>query len=101
MAALLHVPCPSCGVTRALARLGSGHLGASLRMHPIAVPALLALTALAASTVWAAWLTGSPATVTRTALGRIAVISGVVVYAAMVGLWVARALGAWGGPVPV
>lgn len=45
--ALLRVPCPACGVTRALAALLRLDVGASLTYHPLALPlcaaALLAL----------------------------------------------------------
>lgn len=46
MRRLFHVSCPTCGVTRALALLARGELGASLALHPWA--AALALQAFAA-----------------------------------------------------
>ncbi len=40
---LFHVPCPTCGFTRAWVLLFQGQWQASLQMHPMAVPLTLAL----------------------------------------------------------
>jgi hypothetical protein len=50
--ALTGLPCPTCGVTRALAALVAGNLGASLRLHPAVLPGV----ALAAAYAAYAWL---------------------------------------------
>jgi hypothetical protein len=94
MAALYHIPCPGCGMTRALRLLAAGDVGASLRMHPLAVPALVAgvaLTAAAAQTARPLWPRFAP----------IALRGAAVVYAATLVLWVLRWFGMLGGPVPV
>jgi hypothetical protein len=101
IATLLGVPCPSCGMTRALLLLATGHTHASWRMHPLAAPAFLATALLAVSTLRAAWTTGNPSAVRGTGLGRVAVALAAIVYAASLGLWVARQLGALGGPASV
>jgi hypothetical protein len=41
--AVTGIPCPSCGLTRALAHLERGHLGLALQFHPFS-PLLLVLT---------------------------------------------------------
>jgi hypothetical protein len=49
--AVTGVPCPSCGITRALALLERGHLAAAVRLHPFAplvLPLALALIAMLA-----------------------------------------------------
>src|ERR1019366_6648378 len=89
IATLLHRPCPGCGMTRAIRLLASGELGASLRMHP-----------LAGSTVWTTYAAGSPVRVFRTRFGRLALGLAAVVYGALVVLWILRAVGYFGGPVP-
>ena len=40
---LTGIPCPTCGATRALAALVSGHVGLSIRLHPAGAPGALLL----------------------------------------------------------
>jgi hypothetical protein len=47
---LFHLPCPSCGLTRAFALLAKGEWGAALGMHPLAP--VLALEMILG---WLAW----------------------------------------------
>jgi hypothetical protein len=101
IAALFRVPCPGCGMTRALRLLAAGRLDASLRMHPLAAPVLVAGGLLMASTVWATVTVGSPIRLHRSRAGRVALAVAIVVYGAVLALWVLRWLGYFGGPVPV
>jgi hypothetical protein len=101
VAALLHRPCPGCGMTRALELLRAGHFDASLRMHPLALPVLVAGVLVAAATVWSTYAAGSPVRVHRTPFGRAALGLAAAVYGALVVLWILRAAGHFGGPVPV
>jgi Protein of unknown function (DUF2752) len=101
VALVVHRPCPGCGMSRALRLLADGDLVASLRMHPLALPAVLAATLAAVATVWATMSLGSPMRMHRTRLGRVAVWFGVAVYAATLVLWTARWFGFCGGPVSV
>jgi hypothetical protein len=101
IATLFHFPCPGCGMTRALRLLAAGHVGASLRLHPLAAPVLAAGALLVASTIWATVAVGSPIRLHRTRSGRAAIAAAIVVYGAALGLWVLRWLGHFGGPVPV
>ena len=101
IATLFHFPCPGCGMTRALRLLAAGHVGASLRMHPLAAPVLAAGALLMASTIWATVAVGSPIRLHRTRSGRAALAVAIAVYAAALGLWVLRWLGYCGGAVAV
>ncbi len=47
---LLDLPCPGCGLTRAMSHLAHGSLRSSLDLHPLAP-----LLALEAGLAWAAW----------------------------------------------
>src|SRR5580704_9957089 len=60
VATVFHRPCPGCGMTRALKLLADGDIGASLRMHPLAVPVLAAGLLFIATTVWTTLILGSP-----------------------------------------
>ncbi len=101
LATLCHRPCPGCGMTRAIKLLAAGRVGASLRMHPLAVPVLFAGTLLVLSTVWTTLAVGSPIRFHRSRLGQGAIGAAFVVYAAALVLWILRFFGHFGGPVPV
>jgi Protein of unknown function (DUF2752) len=101
VATFLHRPCPGCGMTRAIRLLIRGDFAASLRMHALALPVLVAGVLLAVATVWATWVAGSPVRLVRTRLGRFAIGLAVVTYAGAILLWVLRCFGYFGGPVTV
>ncbi len=100
-AILFRRPCPGCGMTRAVHLLQEGHLGASLRMNPFAVPVVAVVALLALSTLRATLATGTPLAFYRTRLGRAAIVSACVVHAAALVFWGLRWLGLFGGPVAV
>lgn len=100
-AALAHRPCPGCGMTRAMLLLFDGHLGASLAMHPLAVPTTLAYVAIALTSISTAWRTGSPVAMFESRWGRRALYFLMGVMTLVFLLWLARGCGALGGPVPV
>lgn len=95
-----HAPCPGCGMTRAVRLLLAGDVRASLDMHPLAVPVLIAWATFALSTVWATYVFGAPI-VHRSRLGRAAIALLVTTYVATIALWLLRWRGYLGGPVPV
>jgi hypothetical protein len=95
-----HRPCPGCGMTRAVDLLLIGHWRASLQMHPLAVPMVLAGGAFALSTIWTTWLFGLPL-VHKSLFGRLALGALALVYVASFVLWGLRWAGYFGGPVPV
>jgi hypothetical protein len=101
VATLLHRPCPGCGMTRAIHLMQHGEIAASLRMHPLALPALVVSGLLMASTVWTTLTLGSPFVIHQSRFGRVAIACAAVVYTLAFVLWVLRWFGFFGGPVPV
>jgi len=88
-------------MTRAVRLLAAGHVGASLQMHPLAVPAVTTWMAFMVATVWATWREGTPLAALSARPGRLALTAIVVVYLAATVLWGLRWFGLFGGPVPV
>jgi hypothetical protein len=101
IAAVLHRPCPGCGLTRATMLLVHGDIHASLAMHPLAVPIIACWSAIAAATLWTTWTEGAPWLFHRRKLGKVAVVATGIAYVALFGLWALREQGFFGGPVPV
>jgi hypothetical protein len=101
LASWFHIPCPGCGMTRALALLAAGRFGDSLRMNALALPALVVGSAFALATIATTARDGTPFLVHRTRSGRAALLGALLVYAAAFVLWGLRWLGWFGGPVPV
>jgi Protein of unknown function (DUF2752) len=99
-ARMFRIPCPGCGMTRAVTLLLAGDWRASLRMHPLAVPVLAAGATFALATVWATYVHGWPM-IHKSRLGRAALAGLAVAYGASIILWLLRWLGCFGGPVSV
>jgi len=99
-AGLIGIPCPGCGLTRATWALASGRLADAVALHPfvlLALPALgvaLGVVLLRRTVAEAHWL-ASPQLV------RVGERAAVAIALAMIALWIARFLGACGGPVAV
>lgn len=96
---LLGVPCPGCGLTRATEALVVGDFGSMLRFHPLAP----ILTPVALFSVSRAVLVSAGALRNRSdILGRLPNwVWGTLAFL-LVGLWVARIAGLFGGlPDPV
>jgi hypothetical protein len=70
-------------------------------MHPVAVPNALASVLIMVATVWVTATDGTPVALLHHRIGRIALTTLVAVQLAVIGVWVARMLGALGGPVAV
>jgi hypothetical protein len=96
LAALYHIPCPGCGMTRAIALLATGHVRDSFRMNALAAPVLAVSVALAIAT----FSQDRPAAEARLRF-RLAITATIVTYGAAVALWILRWFGLFGGPVPV
>jgi hypothetical protein len=101
-ALIFDIPCPGCGLTRATVAMLRGEMGAALHLHPLApilVPLFGGAVALALidyvrgptrRRVMPAWWTSRAATFAFSGL-----------LAVLVGVWLARFAGYFGGPVPV
>jgi Protein of unknown function (DUF2752) len=87
----LHVPCPACGLTRAVLAAARLDLLGAERLHPLSLPLLAAF----AATVALAFLAGDAAW-----KRAVPVVTGVAGVALLV-VWVLRFAGLFGGPVPV
>lgn len=99
VAALLHVPCPGCGLTRAAFAMARGDLARAFSFHPLSiviVPIVLCVAgaqALDYVRTGSAWSHGRRGEWTEGLFAAIAVL--------LVLVWIARLCGAFGGPVAV
>jgi len=99
-AAITRHPCPGCGLTRASLSLLRGQIAEAVHMHPLApvVTPLLAGWVLYAAVVYVRegrW----PGT--QGEAGRRVAAVGLVLWTLLLGVWLARFQGAFGGPAPV
>lgn len=95
------VPCPGCGLTRATLALVRGDFAAALRFHPLA-PLLVPLFGGALAKVLVDYVRGVPP---RPAPSwwttRAATLVASTLLVLVVGVWLARFAGYFGGPVAV
>ncbi|WP_437804883.1 DUF2752 domain-containing protein [Sorangium sp. So ce1078] len=93
-------PCPGCGLTRATLALAHGHVAEALHFHPLSpLMAPLVLAAIAYNA--AIYVKDGRIAATESVQGAWVTRLGVALAVLMVAVWVARFLGAFGGPVPV
>lgn len=99
-AILTRHPCPGCGLTRATLALLRGHLGEALRFHPLV---LLVSPLVALVLTWNAvsYVRRGRWSAVEGVRGRWITTAAAAIGALMLAVWVARFLGALGGPVPV
>ena len=94
IAELFGVPCPGCGLTRALLALARGDVAGAVRLHPLSpalVPLAIGLVCRELARV------GLCRAVPRRADERLALLLATL----LLGVWLARFGGAFGGPVQV
>ncbi len=99
-ALLLRLPCPGCGLTRATFALLRGDVATSFALHPLAIVLAPLLAAYGGAHVWGfvrGRPVGSPAFWTSRAVTALTL----ALMGALLAVWVARFLGAFGGPAPV
>jgi hypothetical protein len=94
----LHVPCPSCGLTRAARLALSGDFASASRVHPLwflVLPFVGGVGALECALYLRNGVWG------RVVGGRGVRLAAWGIVIVLVGVWLARELGAFGGPVPI
>jgi hypothetical protein len=101
LAAVFHHPCPGCGMTRAMRLLLKGEVAASLAMHPFALLALSANLMLVLVTIGVTFVEGTPFFFWRRRIGKATLGLFALSFFLVLGLWIAREMGMYGGPVPV
>jgi hypothetical protein len=89
-------PCPGCGMTRAAGALAHGDVAAAITMNPTA-PLTVPVSAAVVFFFLAAYVYDGNSRVNATLPRAAALATIAVLYA----VWIARAFGAFGGPVPV
>ena len=99
-AGVLGIPCPGCGLTRAVLTALDGRLTEAIALHPL-FPLVAPLFAYALVTTGYHYVVGSPSTRMPETLDRVASYLAISIATLAIGIWVARFFGALGGPVPV
>jgi hypothetical protein len=96
------VPCPGCGLTRATVAMLRGDFAAALHLHPLS-PVLVPLFGGAVALVLFDYVRGPerPRAVPAWWTSRTATIAFSGLLAVLLGVWLARFAGYFGGPVPV
>lgn len=97
------IPCPGCGLTRAAQRLLHADWQGAVRLHPLS-PLLVPFVGVAALRWLVDYVRGSSAAhrpQSGPAFLRCGPGAARLLLAVLIGVWGARFLGAWGGPVLV
>lgn len=93
-------PCPGCGLTRASLAMLHGDFAQALHFHPVSlVMAPIAIAGIAYNAV--VYVIDGRKAAAESLQGKWVTRFAVVLAIAMVGVWIARFFGAFGGPVPV
>jgi hypothetical protein len=102
LAAVLGLPCPGCGLTRATLALCHGDLRRALQLHPL-VPLIAPIFIWAVCSAAWGYVRGPQPSTNRTPwlASRLATVLAFGLLAVTLGVWGARFCGYFGGPVPV
>lgn len=103
-ATLFGIPCPGCGLTRATLALLSGDVRSAIGFHPLVfllAPLYFGLLGAAAVSYLRGNGAGRHAPRRPWLQARLVTIGGWCLLVLVVGVWLARFLGAFGGPAPV
>jgi hypothetical protein len=96
-ATVFHVPCPGCGMTRAMLALLQGDGAAALAFHPLSIVVVPLAGVFAVE--HAARYIGTGRVFAPPARWRDVLLAGAA--ALLIGVWISRFFGAFGGPVPI
>jgi hypothetical protein len=99
-ALLTHHPCPGCGLTRATLALVRGDLGGALRLHPLS-PLVSPLVVVIFAYNAVVYVREGRWAAAEGLHGRAVTSLALLLFVALLAVWIARYLGALGGPVPV
>lgn len=93
-------PCPGCGLTRAGVALLQGHLDEAFHWHPLVIPIVPIVGVIVLQGVYnyvrhGRWYTFA------FVQSRTVTVGAILLGIAVIGVWVARFFGAFGGPAPV
>lgn len=89
MVRVFHQPCPTCGMTRALALLVRGRVSESLLLQPLAVPALICSWLVLSQAVLAFWQRTPAAELLRAPANRWLLVATGAVFLLVFCLWLA------------
>ena len=95
---LLHVPCPTCGITGALRSMLHLDFAEAFHLHPLSLVVIPFVGVLVVMELGGFVVTNEFGTWTNKSAVRIA---GITMCAALFLVWIARFFGAFGGPVKV
>jgi hypothetical protein len=93
-------PCPGCGLGRATFAMLRGDFGEAMHVHPLA-PLLVPVIVVALGYNAALYVRRGRWGAAEGFTGRVATWGAGVLFALMIGLWIARFAGLFGGPAPV
>lgn len=93
-------PCPGCGLTRATLELLHGHLSAALHFHPLAIVIAPLVIGAMLYNGWSYVWSGRWSAM-EGKQGRVVTAIASLLLVVLLGVWIARFFGAFGGPVPV
>lgn len=99
-AAIFGIPCPGCGLTRATLALLRGELRAALHFHPLVFLATPLYFGMIGSVAWG-YVRGGIEKIPSSRLTKAITAFALVAFVLLIGVWLARFFGAFGGPVPV
>lgn len=99
-AATFGIPCPGCGLTRATLAALHGHFGEAFHLHPLVFLVTPVYAFVITSLSWS-YVRGGMHRLPSKRASVIASVGAFVFLILVMGVWVSRFFGAFGGPVPV
>jgi len=99
VARVFHVPCPGCGMTRAAVAMAHGDVAGAFALHPLSL--VLVPLAIAVAAVQVARYVRTGSAWNAAPLSRGTELASAALVLLLLGVWVARLFGYFGGPVPV